>query len=721
MSRLLEERSGERIEILSTLIVTRKGYYTKLSEWAQSRGISHLRVDGEMLPTDNWPRIDRYREHSIEAPVGTFVVKPGAAVSIRKALKTAFEIGAGTALILSTNRETQLVSTRSACGRCSLSFPDLNPKHFSYNSHLGWCPTCTGAGRRGIDNEGRRPSSPSASGAASEEPCPECNGSRINPEARSVLLHGTSIAELSALPVTDLARRIDSFDFDGREARIARDVLTEIARRIAFLEHVGIGYLSLDRGAPSLSGGEAQRIRLAAQLGSNLKGVCYVLDEPTIGLHPRDTERLLETLVDLRSKGNTVVVVEHDVDTILKSDHVIDLGPGAGVSGGEVVAKGTPGAITRSKRSVTGRYLAASDGPRYVSRGAAAEAGELVISRASRHNLKHIDVAIPLERFVCVTGVSGSGKSTLVRDVVLATLHGEPWTHRRVVKPVGCDDISGFGGLKRVREVDQAPIGKTPRSCVATYVGIWTHIRRLFADVTEARMRAFTPGRFSFNTAEGRCPVCRGQGYERVEMSFLPEVRVACDVCNGHRFDEETLSVKFKEKTVFDVLEMEVEEAASFFAFHPKIHAILATLSDLGLGYLSLGQQSPTLSGGEAQRIKLVTELAKTAGPNISRTPNRTLYLLDEPTIGLHMADVERLIRVLHRFVDAGHTLVVIEHNLDVIASADWIVDLGPEGGSDGGFVVAGGVPEEIAAKKNTSHTGRYLSSYLARRRSRTS
>ena len=709
MTRIYSEYEGTEVSVLAPLVVARKGYYTELADWANRRGITQLRVDGEFVSTDDWPRLDRYREHSIEAPLGVEVVSPDNTARIRLALITAVGIGSGAVVLLDSAGKTELISTRNACPKCERSFPELDPRLFSYNSHLGWCPECTGTGRL-TDEDDVDDKNGFSTG---DELCPACHGTRLRDEARAVRFKRIGIAEMAGLPVAGLNDALNDVRLDSREEIIARDILAEIRSRIAFLNHVGLGYLSLNRGAPGLSGGEAQRIRLAAQLGSNLRGVCYVLDEPTIGLHPRDTERLLDTLVGLKNQGNTVVVVEHDVDTILRADHVIDLGPGAGNTGGEIVAYGTPAAIRRSKRSVTGKFLDARSSRYIIEREREDGAGELFVRGAHLHNLQNLDVPVPLQRFVCVTGVSGSGKSTLVRDIMYTSLHGSPWTRRRKFRPIGCEEISGYKKLDRVSEVDQTPIGKTPRSCVATYVGIWDHIRKLFAEVAESKMRAFTPSRFSFNTVEGRCPACKGQGYERVEMSFLPEVRVLCDVCNGRRFDPETLAVRFKGKSVFDVLEMEVDVAVEFFSFHPKIHAILSTLRDVGLGYLSLGQQSPTLSGGEAQRIKLVTELAKTAGPNFMRTPNRTLYLLDEPTIGLHMADVAKLIDVLHRFVDAGHTLIVVEHNLDVIAAADWIIDLGPEGGDEGGRIVAAGTPRHIASKRSISHTGRYLADYL--------
>jgi excinuclease ABC subunit A len=591
--------------------------------------------------------------------------------------------------------------------------------------------------------------------------CPACHGGRLNAEALAVQLHGRGIADYAALTVRQATSVFDELVLTGRDAEIARDVLPEIRQRLAFLTQVGLDYLSLDRAAPTLSGGEAQRIRLAAQLGSNLRGVCYILDEPTIGLHPRDNARLLATLAGLEGKGNTVVVVEHDEDTIRRAEHLIDLGPGAGREGGRVVAEGSLADLLASPESVTGRCLRQpTPRPSRPRRPVDDATPRLEVLGARLNNLRDLDVAIPLGRLVCVTGVSGSGKSTLVREVVHGGLkallspspagggvRGEgnrPASQKRRGKatlplppgpsPQGggvqtCRALRGTEHLARVLEVDQTPIGKTPRSCPATYIGFWDDIRKLYAATTEARMHGWNAARFSFNTGAGRCPVCEGQGVTTLEMSFLPDVKLTCEACGGARFNAETRLVEWKGRSIAEVLAMPVDEAVEFFAAHPAVHAPLALMREVGLGYLTLGQASPTLSGGEAQRIKLVTELAKatvsTLTPDLSpygrgeknriaKPSPHTLYLLDEPTVGLHMADVERLIGVLHRLTDAGHSVLVIEHNLDVMAEADWIIDLGPEGGVGGGRVVAQGTPEAVAAAD--SHTGRALAEFLARR-----
>jgi excinuclease ABC subunit A len=537
-----------------------------------------------------------------------------------------------------------------------------------------------------------------------DEACPDCQGRRLNKEALAVRWRGRNIADYGAQPVAQLAALFSGIKLAGREREIARDLLAELRGRLGFLKEVGLDYLALDRSAPTLSGGEAQRIRLAAQLGSNLRGVCYILDEPTIGLHHRDNRILLDVLEKLEAKGNTLVVVEHDEDTIRRAHHVIDLGPGAGKEGGRVIAEGTAEELMQHPDSVTGRFLANPlRHPLQPRRAVNKDDPAIQIGGASMHNLKKVDLRFPLGRLVAVTGVSGSGKSTLARDVLHDSL--------KAGGPIGCRSLKGRKLIERVLEVDQAPIGKTPRSCPATYVGFWNSIRRLFADTSEARIRGWSASRFSFNTKGGRCETCEGQGIKKIEMSFLPDVKVACEACGGQRFNAETLTVRLRGKTVGEILAMSVDEGVEFFAAHPAIHHALRLLQDVGLGYLTLGQQSPTLSGGEAQRLKLVTELAKVRDGAIAM--RGTLYVLDEPTVGLHMADVEKLIRVLHRLVDAGNTVVLIEHNLDVIAEADWLVDLGPEGGEGGGRIVFQGPPEEA----RRGHTAAALREFLRERK----
>ncbi|MEO6319475.1 MAG: excinuclease ABC subunit A, partial [Polaromonas sp.] len=615
--------------------------------------------------------------------------------------------------------------------------------------------------------------------------CPTCEGTRLNSQARAVQFAHVGISDIAALSVTAVRSWVDQLALAGREAGIARDLIPEIKSRLEFLEDVGLGYLTLDRGAPTLSGGEAQRIRLAAQLGSNLQGVCYVLDEPTIGLHPRDNQILLGALGKLSERGNTLVVVEHDEDTIRRADNIIDIGPGAGKRGGRLVAQGTAAQLSSVPESLTGRYLAhplvhplhprretrtgravvelgadphsadplgaSAAKPISKQKQAALKAAALKTASASAsalhnaapaaanpytswlkvvnaklHNLKNVSVEVPLNRLVAVTGVSGSGKSTLARDVLLTNVHaGVALRSTKAGREAddagehpawsGCERIEGYAAVDRVLEVDQTPIGKTPRSCPATYIGFWDTVRKLFADTLEARARGYAAGRFSFNTGEGRCPTCEGAGVRTIGMSFLPDVKVLCETCHGARFNPETLAVTWRGKSIGDVLKMEVDEAVDFFASMPSIGHPLQLLKDVGLGYLTLGQPSPTLSGGEAQRIKLVTELSKVRD-DITRRGQKaphTLYVLDEPTVGLHMADVEKLIHVIHRLVNGGHSVIVIEHDLDVIAEADWVIDLGPDGGNAGGSVVASAPPEAVVALGTP--TGKALASVLAR------
>ncbi|KVL29102.1 excinuclease ABC subunit A [Burkholderia territorii] len=795
-AQLLRDHRGEHVGLLAPLVVNRKGVYTDLAKWAKARGSTHLRVDGEFVTVDPWPKLDRFREHTIELPVADIVVSPDNEAELRRVLDETLELGKGVMHLLapldglhhamqnerSTARvgEIKVLSVKRACPVCGTSYPELDPRMFSYNSKHGWCTTCVGTGvtltreQRAAyddtilagDERGREqtlPSDEQEPEGVGNEPCPDCGGTRLNPAARAVTFDAHPIVEVAQWTVSDTRRWIDTLKLTGRDAQIARDIVSEIGSRLAFLEEVGLGYLSLDRAAPSLSGGEAQRIRLAAQLGSNLQGVCYVLDEPTIGLHPRDNQILLDALRKLGEKGNTLVVVEHDEDTIRRADHIIDVGPGAGKRGGALVAEGAVADLAAQPDSVTGRLLAHPmthplQPRRAVSlpgkNGApAVPEGWLTVHGATLHNLRDVTVGIPLARLVAVTGVSGSGKSTLARDVLMTNLldavgrsvlsspatrrarkaaqQDAPATNRRssvlarsAPRPSlnvthawqGCERLSGWERIDRVLEVDQTPIGKTPRSCPATYIGVWDTIRKLFADTLEARARGYTASRFSFNTGDGRCPACEGQGVRTIGMSFLPDVKVPCDVCHGQRFNPETLAVTWRGRNIGDVLTMEIDEAVEFFAPISNIAHPLQLMKDVGLGYLTLGQPSPTLSGGEAQRIKLVTELTKVRD-DVTRRGQKaphTLYVLDEPTVGLHMADVAKLIRVLHRLVDGGHSVVVIEHDLDVIAEADWIIDLGPEGGVGGGTIVAAAPPEGLVQVK-ASHTGQALKPVLAR------
>jgi excinuclease ABC subunit A len=529
-------------------------------------------------------------------------------------------------------------------------------------------------------------------------PCPDCHGARLKPSSLAVTVGGLSIHEATNQSVERAISWSKTLELSETEGLIAERILREIIERLSFLNDVGVGYLSLNRGASTLSGGEAQRIRLATQIGSSLVGVLYILDEPSIGLHQRDNHRLLETLTRLRDIGNTVIVVEHDEDTMRESDWLVDMGPGAGEHGGRVVAAGTPKHVMKSKDSVTGQFLSGRRAIAVPERRPPAD-DFLVVRGAREHNLKDIDVEIPVGRFVTVTGVSGSGKSTLVNDVVLRSMQGALLKSR--VRAGAHTAVEGIEHFDKVIAIDQSPIGRTPRSNPATYTGVFDHIRQLYADTPDAKTRGYKQGRFSFNVKGGRCEACRGDGTLKIEMHFLPDIYVPCEVCGGRRYNKETLEVRFKGKSIADVLDMPIEEALTFFSKIPKLRRRLQTLHDVGLDYVRLGQPATTLSGGEAQRVKLATELAKVA-------TGRTLYVLDEPTTGLHMADVEKLLHVLQRLVDTGNTVLVIEHNLDVIKQSDWLIDLGPEGGDAGGQVLAVGTPEQVA-KVKASHTGQFL------------
>lgn len=732
VARILQEHGGQQVGLLAPLVQARKGYYTDLAKWASGKGYTHLRVDGEFTPVRPWPRLDRYKEHTIELPVADLQVDASAEARLRAAVQEALEHGKGTMTLvwpldparrdIARPLQQAVFSTKRTCPISGVSFPELDPRLFSYNSKHGWCPTCFGTGVivKGFDAEatGEELAWTEADGEAVT--CPDCHGKRLNRIALAVRWQDRNIADIAALSVNEAHQFFQQLNLTGRDAEVARDIMAEIRARLRFMREVGLGYLTLDRSAPTLSGGEAQRIRLAAQLGSNMQGVCYILDEPTIGLHPRDNHILLDALQRLEGNGNTLVVVEHDEDTIRRAAHVIDIGPGAGVRGGTVVATGTLEDIMAAPDSVTGRFLSRPlPAPAEARRPVDGATPALIVRDARLHNLKGVNARFPLGRLNVVTGVSGSGKSSLARDVLrdnlaLALAAANPdyqaWRH--------CQGIDGWQQIDRVLEVDQTPIGKTPRSCPATYVGFWDEVRKLFADTREARLRGWNASRFSFNTGDGRCPVCEGQGMRTIEMSFLPDIKVPCDACGGQRFNHDTLSVQARGKHIGEVLSLEVDDAIGYFAAHPRIARPLQLMQDVGLGYLTLGQPSPTLSGGEAQRIKLVTELSKArmdAGVirtgRASRAPH-TLYVLDEPTVGLSTADVEKLIDVLHRLVDAGNTVVVIEHNLDVIAQADWVLDLGPEGGDQGGELVVQGMPSQLVAAQAYSHTGRVLAQH---------
>ncbi|MBX3270101.1 MAG: excinuclease ABC subunit UvrA [Sandaracinaceae bacterium] len=698
----LAERHGARaVRVLAPVVRGKKGLHRELLGRARKDGVAEARIDGALTPLTPGMALARFVEHDVELVVAH--VSPAEGAAMEAALARAAELGRGQIGVLAAGGAEALYSTERACPACGRGVPELDPRFFSFNTRQGACPRCEGRGAL-VRAVGRGKAKREV-----EEPCPDCEGARLSPLARAVTVGGRAITEVLGRDVTGARQLLAELDLEGRAAEIGRAPLAELERRLRFLEEVGVGYLGLDRAAHTLSGGEMQRVRLAAQLGAGLTGLLYVLDEPTIGLHPRDTGRLIAALRGLVDRGNTVLVVEHDEDTIRAADHVIDVGPGGGVRGGTILAEGPPSALLDDPRSVTGPALAAA--PQVpAARRAGPRSPKLVIEGARMHNLAGVTARFPIGALTAVTGVSGSGKTTLVRGVLLPAVRralglvaDPPGPHRRL-SGLGGD---AEGGVARAVEVDQSPIGRTPRSVPATYVDVWSHVRALYAATPLARARGWGPSRFSFNTPEGTCPECGGNGALKVEMAFLPDVHVPCESCAGLRFTPETLEVELFGLSAGALLKLDLEQAAARFAAIPKVAGPLALACELGLGYLELGQPSNTLSGGEAQRLKLVAELgAGAAGP--------TLYVLDEPTTGLHRTDVQRLLRVLERFVARGDTVVVIEHQPDVIVAADWIVDLGPEGGAGGGRVVAQGSPEQVAADE-ASHTGAVLRRLLAR------
>jgi excinuclease ABC subunit A len=721
--------AGSRIQILAPVVRGRKGEYRHIFVQMRKEGFVRARVDGTLRELEQSIELDKQKKHTIEVVVDRLVVKPDVARRLADSLEIATRLAEGIVTVSVVEGPELTFSEKLACITCGVSYPEISPRVFSFNNPHGACPACGGLGTqvdgrsdaalasteegflgssaRYLDRRYKETSSPRVREAIEEyvdrlysiRPCKACGGARLRKESLAIKVAGLSIAEVTRLSVKEGLAFFEGLRLSEKVQESARRILKEIRERLGFLVNVGLEYLTLDRTAATLAGGEGQRIRLATQIGSSLVGVLYILDEPSIGLHQRDNVRLLNTLKRLRDLGNTVLVVEHDEETIRSADHVIDLGPGAGVSGGQVVVAGPPEAIMASPRSLTGRYLARELQIPVPPRRRPHTGLYLTIVGAREHNLKGIDVEIPLGLFTCVTGVSGSGKSTLVSEILRKALAAALYGSRE--EPGAHDKILGVERLDKVIEIDQAPIGRTPRSNPATYTGVFSVIRELYALTPDARVRGYKPGRFSFNVKGGRCEACEGDGILRIEMHFLPDIYVTCEVCRGKRYNRETLEILYKGKSIADVLDMTVAEALGFFEKIPRIREKLQTLHDVGLGYIKLGQSATTLSGGEAQRVKLSRELSK-------RATGRTLYILDEPTTGLHFHDIRQLLEVLHRLTDAGNTVLVIEHNLDVIKTADWIIDLGPEGGDAGGRVVATGTPEEVAARPG-SYTGQFL------------
>jgi excinuclease ABC subunit A len=714
---------GTKLYLLAPLVQDRKGEHKEIFQQIRQGGFLRARVDGVLTEVRDNPPLKPAQKHTIEVVVDRLVVRGGIRDRLAESLDTAIKHGEGTVIVTNIDDgdwHDQRFSTRYACAKCGIQVADLEPRSFSFNNPHGACATCSGLGYVAEPRPSKTqgvPPDPSEdldeASISSEDlpPCPECHGARLNQEARSVRFAGKAIHDVTALTVSE-ARTFFSSLIDPAAAPEGADkvravILREIGERLRFLEEVGLGYLTLDRRAETLSGGEAQRARLATHLGGGLLGVCYILDEPTIGLHPRDTDRLLSALRGLQERGNTVIMVEHDEAVIRQADYLVDLGPGAGRNGGRLMASGSVAEVLANPASVTGAYLSdQARGTDILVRPPVGQecpthhdAPRLIIRGARHHNLKNFDVTIPLSRLVCITGVSGSGKSSLARDILchaarrrLGLQAPTPGLHER---------IDGLEQIDKVIEVDQTPLGRSSRSSPATYTGVYDEVRKVFAGTRLAKIRGYKANRFSFNVKGGRCEQCQGQGVLRVALQFLPDLTAPCPMCHGKRFNKATLEITYRAKTIADVLDMTVSEAVEFFRNIPGLVRPLAALADVGLGYIALGQPSSALSGGEAQRVKLAAELARTA-------TGRTLFLLDEPTTGLHFADVANLLCVLRRLVDAGNTLVVIEHHLDVIAAADWVIDLGPEGGAAGGYLVYAGTQEQVALCSE-SVTGRFL------------
>ena len=709
---------GAKFQLLAPIVRGRKGEYRKELLDMRRAGYVRARVDGKIVDLGEDITLDKQKKHTIEIIVDRLVMKAGDALMRRLAdsVETSLKLTGGLVAVLTDDGKTKLYSDKLACITCGVSYPEVEPRIFSFNSPHGACPACDGIGYQVT------PGSDEEEDFTLREACEVCHGARLKPESLAIKLEKRSIAEVTSLSIRAAAEFFLSLTLTDRELVIAHRILKEIRERLGFLVNVGLDYLTLDRAAATLSGGEGQRIRLATQIGSGLVGVLYILDEPSIGLHQRDNRRLLQTLVRLRDIGNTVVVVEHDAETMVAADYLVDMGPGAGIHGGHVVSQGTPKQVMADAKSITGQYLKGVQTV-VVPQRQRTPKGMLSVVNAQKHNLKNVTAKIPLGLLTCVTGVSGSGKSTLVLEVLFHSLtqllgggshvaNGEsqeqPETrntkrrvHRQSLHLDGCKELLGVDALDKVIDIDQSPIGRTPRSNPATYTGLFGYIRDLYSNLPESRVRGYKPGRYSFNVKGGRCEACQGDGLIKIEMHFLPDVYVTCEVCKGQRYNRETLEIHHKGKSIADVLNMTVDEALEFFEHIPLIKTKLQTLHDVGLHYVKLGQSATTLSGGEAQRVKLSRELSK-------RATGRTMYILDEPTTGLHFADVQRLLDVLDRLVEAGNTVLVIEHNLDVIKNADWIIDLGPEGGDRGGEIVAEGPPKEIAKVKR-SHTGQVL------------
>lgn len=683
-----------KVVIMAPLVRGRKGRHEKVIDQIRSERLVRARVDGRMLDIDSVPVLDQHRDHTIEAVTDRVIIRDGISSRLLESVRAAARIAGGlvqTSYLLPDTDQwrDQLFNTNYACAECETSVPEIEPRSFSFNSPWGACPDCSGTGLVAMEAD----DSESADAEFTRTKCSSCDGSRLNKDARAVILGGKAIHEICALEMGEAKSYFESLQFAGNEKQIAEPLIVDIVRRLEFLILTRLEYLSLDRSSDSLSGGELQRVRLAAAIGSGLSGACYVLDEPTTGLHPRDTQRLIEAFKMLVARGNSVLVVEHDHEVIMAADHVIDVGPGAGSNGGKLVAEGTPQQIQANANSSTGQFLAREANRRDVARVADRKESprgpgrQISLRGASGFNLKQVDIDFPLGRLNCVTGVSGSGKSTLIQRTLTPAVRQH--LGLKTDSPAPFQSIEGLDAIEQIVSVTQRPISRSPRGCAATYTGLLDELRKVFAATRLARQRGYKPSRFSFNSKVGWCSNCEGYGVRQISMKFMADLEVTCEVCRGQRYNAATLEVRFRERSIADVLAMPVADALDEFAAIPKVHALLRSLSDVGLGYLPLGQRSTTLSGGEAQRIRLAKELARPDSGD-------TLYLLDEPTTGLHFDDIGRLVQVLKRLVAKGNTMIVIEHNVDLIRAADWVIDLGPEAGRAGGNVVACGTPDEI-------------------------
>lgn len=692
---------GTRVQVLAPCIRGRKGEYKKELQQMRMDGFVRARIDGRMTDLTQDILLKKQQRHTIEIVIDRFIIKHAIERQIKHAIDTSLKY-ADTVIINLADENRDIPFSKSlACPNCGISYPEIEPRLFSFNSKYGACPKCNGIGFEDISGD-EHPEHIFKKELTHLIPCKACGGMRLKKEALNVKINNINIGEFSRMSVEQAETFINGLVLSERETIISSRVLKEVKDRLSFLIKVGIGYLTLNRPSLTLSGGEAQRIRLATQLGSSFTGVLYILDEPSIGLHPRDCSKLLDNLAAIRDSGNTVIIVEHDEETIKWADYIIDIGPGAGKNGGWVVATGTPAEIKNNEASVTGKYLNGKDTVTFpVKRRKPKDF--LQIIGASEFNLKNINVSVPLGVFVCITGVSGSGKSTLIYEILYKTLAKR--LYNSSVIPGKYKQIENLDKIDKAICVDQAPLGRTPRSNPATYTSIFTFIRDLFSQLPESRVRGYKASRFSFNLPGGRCEACQGDGLKKIEMHFLPDVYVTCDACKGKRYNKETLDIYYRDKTISDTLEMTISEASEFFSAIPPLKQRLEILNDIGMGYLKLGQPATTLSGGESQRLRLAKELGKKATGN-------TLYILDEPTTGLHFVDIQRLLNVINGLVELGNSVIVIEHDLDIIGSADYIIDLGPDGGDNGGRLVAAGTPEEIAKNKK-SHTGRFLAPKL--------